>query len=533
MFRTSAKRSIEAQLVLASAAACLVWLLLMPNFRMESLRNQRLAVSLNNIDVGVLSSREEALSCLRAARRSFAAERIRDGSFDDALALSDAELTLTNAMARTDTAADLTDPEVVTEAMLSVLSGNVHATLGKHYTVKINEYSVNLADAEDVLALLDASLAVYDPEDRYRAELIQDPDREVNVLTAQVVRREEADAAPEELFPAGGTFRAQISVPGETVQDPESMDFSEFDLGLFDMDFNDKIEIVEAYLPDHELTDTDTAIAEVTKDRETPTIYEVKSGDTLSEIARDHGLTVDDLISMNGTLENADSTIRPEDEIIVTVPEPELAVRYETEEYLEESYESEPVIVPRDDWYTTKSVTVQEPSSGYRKIIARTTYVNATEVARDIVKQEVTFEAVPKIIERGTKVPPTYIKPISGGRMTSGFGKRSRPTRGASTYHKGVDWATPVGTAVVASAPGVVTRAGWGSGYGYVIYIRHADGKETRYGHLSKILVKSGQSVSQGQKIALSGNTGVSTGPHIHFEILVGGSQVNPLKYVN
>ena len=85
----------------------------------------------------------------------------------------------------------------------------------------------------------------------------------------------------------------------------------------------------------------------------------------------------------------------------------------------------------------------------------------------------------------------------------------------------------------MASCGGVVTKAGWGSGYGYVVYIQHPDGKETRYGHLSKVLVSSGQKVSQGQKIALSGNTGVSTGPHVHFEIRIGGSAVNPLNYLN
>ena len=139
---------------------------------------------------------------------------------------------------------------------------------------------------------------------------------------------------------------------------------------------------------------------------------------------------------------------------------------------------------------------------------------------------------MPKIIERGTQIPPTFLKPISGGRLTSRFGKRKAPTKGASTYHKGVDWSTPVGTSVVASSGGTVIRAGWGGGYGYCIYIEHPDGKVTRYGHLSKILVKTGQTVNQGEKIALSGNTGVSTGPHLHFEILVGGTQVDPFKYL-
>lgn len=96
-----------------------------------------------------------------------------------------------------------------------------------------------------------------------------------------------------------------------------------------------------------------------------------------------------------------------------------------------------------------------------------------------------------------------------------------------------MDWATPTGTPVYASCGGTVAKAGWGSGYGYVVYINHEDGRQTRYGHLSKVLVSAGQKVKQGDKIALSGNTGVSTGPHLHFEILINGSQVNPLKYLN
>jgi murein DD-endopeptidase MepM/ murein hydrolase activator NlpD len=235
---------------------------------------------------------------------------------------------------------------------------------------------------------------------------------------------------------------------------------------------------------------------------------------------------------MNPTIENENSIIRVEDEIIVTVPEPELTVVRTELEYLEEDYQAEVQYVDNDSWYTTKSVVLQEPSDGRHNAIVLNYYENDKEVSQETIKEEVIYEAVAKIVERGTIVPPTYIKPISGGRLSSGFGYRSRPTKGASTYHKGVDWATPVGTAVMASSGGVVSRAGWGSGYGYVIYIDHPDGRQTRYGHLSKILVSVGDHVSQGQKIALSGNTGVSTDAHLHFEILINGVQVNPLNYL-
>ncbi len=211
------------------------------------------------------------------------------------------------------------------------------------------------------------------------------------------------------------------------------------------------------------------------------------------------------------------------------MPEPKLAVLRQEEMYYEEDYEEEVIYVDNDDWYTNQRKTLQEPSAGHRKVIAVVTFENDKEIEKEIIKEEVTYKAVPKIVERGTKIPPTYIKPIAGGRLSSGFGRRNRPTRGASSYHKGIDWATPTGT----SCGGTVARAGWGSGYGYVVYINHPDGRQTRYGHLSKVLVSAGQTVTQGQKIALSGNTGVSTGPHLHFEILINGTQVNPFDYLN
>ena len=259
----------------------------------------------------------------------------------------------------------------------------------------------------------------------------------------------------------------------------------------------------------------------------------MEQGDTLSEIAINCDIPLDKIIELNDSLEDENSMIRVGEELVITSPEPALSIDRQEEVYYEEDYEADIQYVYNDDWYTTDTQILQQPSAGHRKVAALKSYHNKKETETEILKEEVTVAAVPKIIEKGTKIPPTYIKPISGGRLSSQFGRRKAPTKGASTYHKGVDWATPVGTKVVAFSAGTVARAGWGSGYGYVVYINHADGRQTRYGHLSKVLVRVGDQVSQGQKIALSGNTGRSTGAHLHFEILIGGAQVNPLQYLN
>jgi murein DD-endopeptidase MepM/ murein hydrolase activator NlpD len=366
---------------------------------------------------------------------------------------------------------------------------------------------------------------------------VLDSNRELNVLTTQICsaqeqqEEEEAEAAQE--VSASSGIDAALDEMFAEVEPAVEKDFSDYDLGLLSIDFGDTVEVVESYLQDYELTPLEQAIEEVTKEQEKEQIYEVVSGDTLSQIAEKNEIPLADLIAMNETIDDENSTIRVGDELIVTVPEPELSVVRTEELYYEEDYEADIIYVDNDDWYTNQTQTIQEPSAGHRKVIVDVTYRNSEEESRNILKEEITYEAVPKIVERGTKIPPTYIKPISGGRLSSNFGKRTAPTKGASTYHKGVDWSTPVGTAVMASSAGTVTKAGWGSGYGYVVYIQHADGRQTRYGHLSKVLVKVGQTVSQGQKIALSGNTGISTGPHVHFEILINGSQVNPLNYLN
>ena len=114
----------------------------------------------------------------------------------------------------------------------------------------------------------------------------------------------------------------------------------------------------------------------------------------------------------------------------------------------------------------------------------------------------------------------------SAFRFTSGFGPRW------GRMHEGTDFAAPIGTPVYATADGVVTDAGWSSGYGRLIKIQHEFGIETRYAHLNAIKVNVGQRVSRGERIGDMGNSGRSTGPHLHYEVRVGGNAVNPMNYI-
>ena len=415
-----------------------------------------------------------------------------------------------------------------------VMKNNIRDILHKAYAVKIDDYTVNLASAWEVKELLQAVVAQYDDTGYYRVNLINDTDREINVLTADVTNMtpETEETLVTSVLPSSGTY-SELEKYVQSIEPDREKGFNEFEYGLIDVEFGEKIEISECYVPVYYLTDLVVAIEQVTKEKETNVIYEVKAGDTLSKIAANNNMTVSQLVVINPTLTSESSTIRIGDELNIVVPEPELSVVRQEQVYYEESYEADVVYVDNDSWYTTQTKTLQEPVAGFHKVVAKVTYRNDEVIAKEQIKEEVVVEAVPKIVERGTIVPPTYIKPLSGGRLSSTFGRRKAPTKGASTYHKGVDWATPTGTAVVASSGGVVAKAGWGSGYGYVVYINHPDGRQTRYAHNSKVLVSVGQTVSQGQKIALSGNTGISSGPHVHFEMLIGGSQVNPLNYID
>lgn len=515
-------RRFRLSMMKAGTLAAVICAFLLPSYvELEKTGNNYFTVSLNGVPVGNAASEALAEDCMVEARRQLAAA-------SDDLVFIDTDLQISG---RETIWGKVDDTRDIIANMAEVMKGHVKETLHRSYTVKINEASVNLASYQDVYTLLEQAIAPYDTEGAYKVNLVLDDTREVNVLTTQIQTQDEI-AAKEEFKKSAGV-EAALDEMFQAVEPELEKDFEDYELGLIDISYADKIEIVEAYLLEEELQTVEEAVNLVTKEQETQIIYKVKSGDTLSEISLENNIPMDELIAINDAIEDENTTIRVDQEIIITVPEPDLSIIWKDEQIYTEDYEAEVQYVPNDNWYTTQKVTLQEPSAGRRKVAAVITYKNGQEQGREILKEEIYAEAVPKIVERGTKIPPTYVKPISGGRLTSNFGSRNAPTKGASTNHKGIDWAVPIGTAVVASNTGTVVQAGWLSGYGYAVYINHADGRQTRYGHLSKVLVKVGQTVEQGQRIALSGNTGRSTGPHLHFEIRINGAAVNPLKYLN
>jgi murein DD-endopeptidase MepM/ murein hydrolase activator NlpD len=123
-------------------------------------------------------------------------------------------------------------------------------------------------------------------------------------------------------------------------------------------------------------------------------------------------------------------------------------------------------------------------------------------------------------------------RPVQEGWISSYFGRRADPFTGYSAVHKGIDFAGPEGTKVSSVAAGLVTFAGDRPGFGQMVEINHGNGLATRYCHNEKLLVRQGDMVRKGQEVSLMGSTGHSTGPHLHFEVLKNGTQVDPLRFI-
>lgn len=166
----------------------------------------------------------------------------------------------------------------------------------------------------------------------------------------------------------------------------------------------------------------------------------------------------------------------------------------------------------------------QQGQAGRTRVTKKVVKENGVVVSEDVLEKETLEESVPEIIISGTA---GLVVPVSGFTVTSGFGERW------GRQHSGLDMALPTGSPVYAAKGGTVTWSGYKNSYGNLVMIDHGDGMETYYAHCSRLDVEEGQLVSAGQQIAAVGSTGNSTGPHLHFEVRIGGVAHDPAQWLD
>ena len=263
--------------------------------------------------------------------------------------------------------------------------------------------------------------------------------------------------------------------------------------------------------------------------------YTVKAGDSYYYIADLYGMSVKDLLAANPGYDP--KLLRVGDVLTISNAVPYLTVvNVERQNYVQDvPYQIE--YQDDDSMYQGDYKVLSAGVYGKADVTANVTYINGEETDRQVVASVTLSEPVTETQARGTIPRPTWFPTGSfrwpcNGTITSYFGRRNTGIAGASTYHQGLDIANSYGTAIYAADGGTVTYSGWRSGYGYLVIIDHGNGYQTYYGHNSSLIVSTGEHVYKGQQIARMGSTGVSSGNHCHFGILINGTFVNPLNYL-
>ena len=269
--------------------------------------------------------------------------------------------------------------------------------------------------------------------------------------------------------------------------------------------------------------------------------YAAEPGDSYNRIAGKHGMTVSELKALNP---DQGDMIHIGDELVVQRPQTFLQVQVTRVVEYEKTLDYQTKKVQDSSQYEGYQKVQTQGKEGLQRITAEVTYVDGVEQSRNILSTETIREPVDKVVVvGGKKVNPNaytgdgistgkFMWPLPYTRnITSPFGRRGRST------HSGIDICSAgvYGQSIVAADGGVVVKtntSGWGMSYGSYVLIDHGGGYQTMYAHCSSVLVKPGQKVTKGQVIAKVGNTGRSTGAHLHFEIRINGKATNPLAFV-
>lgn len=291
----------------------------------------------------------------------------------------------------------------------------------------------------------------------------------------------------------------------------------------------ENVKIVKREVPISKIESFDKVLSRLQKGTDEEKVHVVEKGENYWTIAQKYNISVDDLQKANP--EKKSELIHPGDELSLVVPKPFLTVAtYEEKTYTEDiAFETE--YEYSDSMYKDEKSVKKKGVVGKNEIVAKIEKHNGIEIAKEILKETILSQPIAQIVVKGTKNPPpkqgtgSFIMPTRGS-LSSRFGRRWGKT------HEGIDLAARTGTAIKAADGGTVTFSGKKGNYGYMVEINHGGGFVTRYAHCSKLYVKKGDKVYKGQKIAAVGNTGRSTGSHLHFEVRKNGVPQNPYNYI-
>ncbi|MGN0497386.1 MAG: peptidoglycan DD-metalloendopeptidase family protein [Lachnospiraceae bacterium] len=399
--------------------------------------------------------------------------------------------------------------EALENHIYEILNNKKNDDYKEAYTMRIDDYTVTLDSMEEVIEILEKTQGIYDTEDAFRVNLKEPSYHNVTTYEVTIEKREDVITKQEN--------------PVES--DNEQLVAQSLNDGVKNIGFSDPIQITSTYAKKGQITDMETAYSQIVEEKGEEAIYVVQPGDYMELIAQKNNMDVATLKELNPQI-TSDEDLYYDDRLNVMVPTAAVQVMVEKQETYEENYYADVVYEDDDSMYIGESTIVQEGQEGKHIVTDLVTYKGDVESGREQLEETVEVAAVAQVVRRGTKSRPTYMYPMSTWNVTSNFGYRW------GRLHGGTDVGVPIGTTVRASRSGQVTTAGWVGGYGNCVMIDHGDGVMTVYGHLSQVLVSVGQYVDQGQQIALSGNTGRSTGPHLHFEVRVNGSPTDATPYL-
>ncbi|TDT63248.1 peptidoglycan DD-metalloendopeptidase family protein [Fonticella tunisiensis] len=299
----------------------------------------------------------------------------------------------------------------------------------------------------------------------------------------------------------------------------------------------ENIETKDTLANPSEVLDINGAVQKIMAGKNEQKKYVVQQGDTIWDIALKNDVEIEDIQEANPDIDLDKIKINQEIKLNAIVPYINIEIEAAVSSDEQIPFETKTITDKNLARGTTK--VKQEGKYGLAHVEKKITLLNNSLVKEEVLKNNIITAAVDKVVVTGSKAPTrnysgTLVASAASGRfgwpsrgqISSGFGRRW------GRLHTGVDIRTPVGTPVAAADSGTVTFAGWNGSYGYLVKISHGNGYETLYAHNSKLLVSPGQMVSKGQKISLSGNTGRSTGPHVHFEVRKNGVPQNPLSYL-